>query len=237
MKKITLITTSILALGSIGITTGAQLAQADVVSPNTTIQSTSAETPNPRIVIGDKGTFEEINLIQYNYELNHMGAGFETGKVVIDYKSESLLDWGIARDKHFNLKLPKEFNTIASMNSGANLKSVITASYKLPGHTDYTDFSLEDINTSYIGQIDFKLPANTILQFGDETDIKIEINYGKLLDSLNRPSDFDYKRIIPDSTTGGYGFEGLLADGEWIELWPGGAAKGISNGDKAIGTW
>ncbi|MEG2535937.1 hypothetical protein [Lactococcus sp.] len=234
MKKITLLTTTILALGSIGITTGAQLAQADVVSPNTTIQSTTSETPSPRIVVGDKGTFEQIMLDQYDYELNHMGVGFETGNMVIDYKSKSLFDWGFETDKHFNLKLPKEFNAIASMSNGETLKSFIKASYKQPGHNEYTEISRENINTEYVGQIDFKLPATTIIHLGDETDIKIEIQFGKILDSLNRPSDFDYKKIIPDSKTGGYNFEGLVADGEWLELWPGDAAKGISDGDEAV---
>lgn len=233
MKKITLLTVSVLALASVGLTATAQLAHADDAGPQTTINSSGPQAKDPGITILDKGEFvNPITLDAYNYDLNKI-PGFETGKVVMEYDSTSLFTIAIGETKHFNLKLPSEFNRISGLNGGANLKSAITAQYKLPGSSDYTDFKPEDITTSYEGQIDFKLSATSLVNIGQTTKIKVQINYGKILDDIGQGHDFNYKTLIPDSTSGGYVFQGILTDDDWINIWPEGGATGVTDGIRA----
>ncbi|MBK5077713.1 hypothetical protein IL308_13325 [Lactococcus lactis] len=229
MKKVTLLTASVLALGSVSLTVGSQIAHADATAPQPSLNGLGPQVKDPGVTILDKGEFvNPITLDTYDYSLNAMG--FSTGKVVMEYDSKSLISIAIGQTKHFNLKLPDEFERISGMNGGANLKSVITASYQLPGDTDYTDFQPDDITTSYEGQIDFKLDATKIIAIGQTTKIKIQIDYGKILDTL--PVGTDYKLIIPDSKSGGYTFKGILTDDDWINIWPEGGATGIT--DKGI---
>lgn len=229
MKKMTLLTASVLALGSVGLTATTQLAHADAVGSQTTINSSGPQVKDPGITILDKGEFvNPITMDTYDYTINQI-PGFETGKVTLEYDSTSLFTIAIGESKHFNLKLPSEFNRISGLNGGANLKSAITASYKLPGNSDYTNFSPEDITTSYEGQIDFKLSATSLVNIGQTTKIKVQINYGKILDELDLGSSFDYKTLIPDSTSGGYIFQGILTDDDWINIWPEGGATGITD--------
>jgi hypothetical protein len=231
MKKITLLTASVLALGSIGLTTGAQLVHADAATPQTSVTTSGSQVKDPRITILDKGEFVSPILIDtYDYEMNAMG--FSTGKVVMEYDSKSLATIAIGETKHFNLLLPSEFNLISGKDGGADLKNAITASYLLPGDSEYTEFKPEDINTSYEGQVDFKLSSTRFINIGQTTKIKIQINYGKILDALGQGSSFDYKKIIPDSKAGGYTFKGMLTDDDWINLWPEGGATGLT--DKGV---
>ncbi|KZK05507.1 MULTISPECIES: hypothetical protein [Lactococcus] len=233
MKKITLLTASILALGTAGFTAGSQVAHADVATPSAQSVGISARS-NAGITIADTGKFESpINLSAYDHELNGLGMGFQTGEVTINYDSKALVSFGLGMTKHFNLKLPKEFDAISTMNGGLNLRNAITASYKLPGATDYTDFEPEDINTAYAGQIDFRLSPTCLVNLGSTTKIRITIDYGKILDGLKVPAGFDYKSIIQDSKAGGYIFRGVLTDNECIQLWPDTAAEGITNGIEA----
>ncbi len=232
MKKVTLLTASVLALGSIGLTTGAQLAHADVATPQTSINSNGVQVSDPGITILDKGEFvNPITIDTYDYTLNSMG--FSTGKVVMEYDSKSLFTIAVGETKHFNLLLPEEFNLISGKDGGADLKGAITASYKLPGSTDYTDFTPEDITTDYEGQVDFKLSATSLVNIGETTKIKIQIDYGKILDSLGQDGSFDYKKIIPDSKAGGYTFKGMLTDDDWINIWPEGGATGLTDKGEA----
>ena len=231
MKKITLLTASALALGSIGLTTGAQLVHADDTTPQTSVTASGPQVKDPGITILDKGEFvNPIMIDTYDYALNSMG--FSTGKVVMEYDSKSLFTIALGETKHFNLLLPSEFNLISGKDGGADLKNAITASYLLPGDTDYTDFTPEDITTSYEGQIDFKLSATKFVNIGQTTKIKVQIDYGKILDALGQGSSFDYKRIIPDSKAGGYTFKGMLTDDDWINIWPEGGATGLT--DKGV---
>lgn len=232
MNKITLLTASVLALGGVGLSTGAQLAHADVVSPNVALQAPTAN-PSPRITILDQGEFTNPLLLDtYDYSLNQI-PGFETGKVVMEYDSTSLITVGIGVERHFNLKLPSEFNRISGLNGGANLKSAITAEYKLPGDNDYTQISPEDINTTYEGQVDFKLKATEIINIGQKMSIKVQINFGKILDGLDLGPTFDYKTLIPDATGGGYTFSGTVSTDEWLDVWPAMAATGTTDGTEA----
>lgn len=233
MKKITLITASALALGGIGLTTGAHFVHADAATPNVQLQDAKA-TPSPRLIILDTGEFvNPVHMDPYDYELNNMGVGFETGKVELEYKSKALLSIDAGSPRHFTLKLPTEFDTIAGKNGGADLKAAITAEYKLPGDSDYTSFAPEDIDASQLGLVDFRLSPTQLINMGSVTNIRISINYGKILDSLGQDGSFDYKKIIPDSTAGGYTFSGVMSTAEWINLWPSDAATGTTDGTEA----
>ncbi len=228
MKKLTLLTASVIALGSVGLTTGAQLAHADVVSPQASLNSQDPQVKDAGVVVLDKGEFvNPITMDTYDYSMNALGLA--TGKVVMEYDSKSLVTIALGEEKHFNLKLPEEFNLISGKNGGADLKNAITASYELPGNTDYTNFKPEDINTSYEGQIDFKLSATSIINIGQTTKIKIQIDYGKILDALGQGSTFDYKKIIPDSKEGGYTFKGVLTNSDIIDIWPSDGATGVTD--------
>lgn len=228
MKKITLLTASILALGTAGFTVGSQVAHADVATPSAQSVGISARS-NAGITIADTGKFESpITLSAYDNELNALGVGFQTGQVEMNYDSKALVSFGAGMTKHFNLKLPKEFNIISTMNGGLNLRNAITASYKLPGATDYTTIPPEDINTAYAGQVDFRLSPTHLINWGSTTKIRIKIDYSKILDGL--PAGTNYKKIINDSKSGGYVFRGVLTDNECIQLWPDTAAEGITDG-------
>lgn len=233
MKKITLLTASVFALGGVALSTGTQLVHADVASTNITLQNQIAN-PSPRITILDHGEFAKpITLDTYEYSLNQI-PGFESGKVVLDYDSSSIGTIGIDIERHFNLKLPTEFNRISGLNSGANLKAAIKAEYKLPGDLEYTEISPEDINTSYEGQVDFKLRATKLISAGQKTSIKVQINYGQILDELDLGSSFDYKSLIPDAVAGGYTFSGTMSTNEWLSIWPSVAATGTTDGTEAV---
>ncbi|WDA67295.1 hypothetical protein [Lactococcus lactis] len=187
MKKISLLTASILVLGSIASTAGSQLVHADVLTPQSSLNSSAPQVKDPGITVLDRGEFvNPITLDSYNYDLNQLGFG--TGKVVMEYDSTSLFTIAIGESKHFNLKLPDEFERISGLNEGANLKSAITASYKLPGNTDYTDFKSDDITTSYEGQIDFKLSATSLVNIGQVTKIKVQIDF--YLNFFSHPMTF-----------------------------------------------
>lgn len=229
MKNIKVLTVSLLTLATVVAYGRNASADATVEPQPNTSQST---VYNPGIVILDQGIFDSpILLDQYNHDLNQVN--FDTGKIVFDYSSKSLITIAIGETKHFNLKLPEEFNRISGLNEGSNLKSAITASYKLPGESDFRPFTPEDITTSYEGQVDFKLSAKHIINAGQTTKIKVSINYGKILDSLNLGADYDYHNIIANAVSGAYEFKGVLTNDDCIDIFPDSSAIGVTSGNSA----
>ncbi len=230
MKKLILLTTSVLSLGLVIFTTEPSLTHAATTQISTPSTETKGENDN---IILDKGYFSSPMLLDpYNYGNNAIG--FNTGKVVLSYTSTSLVDLDETVSKYFNLKLPSEFEQISEMNKGNDLKIAITASYKLPRGTDYITFTPKEIDTSHQGQINFTLPTTALIYAGEITNVRLQVDFGKILDSLDLGPDYNYTQLIPDATSSAYEFKGVLTSHSHFKRFPTGTAIGYTEGDKAI---
>lgn len=235
MKKNTLVASSILALGIIGMSTPITSVFAESITYQSVNNSTDINGENPENIVLDQGEFDSpINLSQYNYSFNNGDFNFGTGKVVFDYSSKSLIDLDEETDRYFNLKLPSEFKLITGKNNETVLKNAITASYKLPGKTDYTNFSVSNIDTSHKGQINFTLPKTALISTNQVTNIKVQIDFGKILDDLALGSDYDYTQIIPNAKNGSYKFKGAVTSEDHFNVIPDGMTIGYTDDGEAV---
>ncbi|KZK05495.1 hypothetical protein AB996_1783 [Lactococcus cremoris] len=238
MKKITLMTSSILALGIVGISTSATNISAASTSHQTSISNSVDMRDNFEDIILDKGEFSSpLTLEKYDYDLNHMPGNFnfETGKVVIDYSAKVLTDLDGEVDKYFNLELPSEFYIISEINNGEAMKTAITAaSYHLPGESDPIKFTPAEIDTSHFGKINFTLPKTAVISADEVINIKIQIYFGQILDDLNYGPDYDYTQLIPNAASGPYHFKGALTSKNSLEPFPEGVAIGYTDEKQAI---
>ena len=233
MKKIILLTASTLALSSICSLALSPLVQANTFSGETSSSLVKNKNNDSEIVILDKGEFNSpILLDPYDFSLNSIG--FNTGKIVFNYNSTSLTDLDETTAKYFNLKLPIEFNNISKIDHGEAIKEAITASYKLPGQTDYKNITMQDIDTTHSGQVNFKLPTSAIISKGEVTTFRVQINFGKILDSMNLGEDYDYTQQISNATGNSYNFKGALTSTDYFTSLPESAAIGYTDGNQAV---
>jgi hypothetical protein len=196
-------------------------------------QDALVENIDSDMVILDNGEFNSpILLDPYDFSLNALG--FNTGKVVFSYSSTSLIDLDETVAKYFNLELPKEFDSISIIDHGEALKKSITASYKLPEQTDYKTFTIQDIDTSHNGQINFSLPTSAVISTGEVTNFRVQIDFGKILDSMNLGENYDYTQQIPNATGNSYHFKGALSSSDYFTSLPEGLAIGYTEGNQAV---
>lgn len=233
MKKTLLLISSLFTLGTVAVISTSTLTSVQANTTKSFGATSSVDSIDSEVVILDKGEFDSPMLLDpYDYSLNSLG--FNTGKLVFSYTSTSLVDLDETVEKYFNLKLPKEFNLISDKDGGEDLREAITASYKLPGQSDYKKLSGEAIDTSHKGQINFTLPTSAIIPTGEITNFRIQIDFGKILDSLKLGEDYDYTQQIPNASDGSYHLKGALSSSSHFKFLPEGAALGYTNGGKAI---
>ncbi|MBK5077714.1 hypothetical protein IL308_13330 [Lactococcus lactis] len=120
------------------------------------------------------------------------------------------------------------------MDKGNDLKSAITASYKLPTDTDYNTFTPKQIDTSHKGQINFTLPTSALISTGEITTIRVQIDFGQILDHLDLGPTFDYTKLIPNASSNTYEFNGALTSHSYFTNYPVETTKGYTKGGKAI---